>query len=259
MTEPRTTDCDEGTAARTPDVVRGDAVMASVILLLAGFLTAAGSRLALGWQESQSRREATSYEDLLGIAATLAGVIVLSWWIVSILGAVTAAVLERSGRTRAAATAGKLSPAFMRRLALAALGIQLVTAPLATASVQSGLPGTVGTVGTDHVAAAVWNERSDGDTAGVDPRWKPQGPAPLPGPLTARQLRADAPAEESSTVTVRAGDTLWGLTAASLGPFASDVEIAMAWPRLYESNKAVIGDDPHLLHPGQILRIPPRS
>ena len=256
MIEPRTMDCDEGTAARTPDMVRGDAAMAAVILLLAGFLTAAGSRLAQGWQESLSRREATSYEDLLGIAATLAGVLVLSWWIVSILGAITAAVLERSGRTRAAATAGKLSPAFMRRLALAALGIQLVTAPLANASVQSGLPGTVG---TDHVAAAVWSERSDGDTAGVDPRWKPQGPASVPGPLTPRQLRADAPATESSTLTVRAGDTLWGLTAASLGPFASDVEIAMAWPRLYESNKAVIGDNPHLLHPGQILRIPPRS
>ncbi len=248
-------DCDDGTAAPTPDTVLGDAAMAAVILLLAAFLTAAGSRLAQGWQESLSRSEATSYEDLLGIAATLAGVLVLSWWVVSILGAITAAVLERSGRTRAAATAGQLSPAFMRRLALAALGIQLVTAPLANASVQSGLPGTVGTV---QVAAAAWSEQSDGDAAGIDPRWKPQGPAPVPGPLTARQLRADAPAATSSTVTVRAGDTLWGLAAASLGPFASDVEIAMAWPRLYESNKAVIGDNPHLLHPGQILRIPPR-
>ncbi len=250
-------DCDEGTADRMPHVVRGDAAMAAVTLLLACFLTAAGSRLAHGWQESLTRRQATSYEDLLGIAAALAGVGVLGWWIVSLLGAITAAVLERSGRTRAAAAAGKLSPAFMRRLALAALGIQLVTAPLANASVPSGLPGTVGTA---HAAAAAdWSERSDDGSAGIDPRWRPPAPASVPGPLTARQLRADAPAADSSTVTVLAGDTLWGLAAASLGPLATDVEIAMAWPRLYQSNKAVIGDNPDLLYPGQILRIPPGS
>ena len=28
------------------------------------------------------------------------------------------------------------------------------------------------------------------------------------------------------------------------------------WPRRYQANRAVIGESPHLLRPGQILRLP---
>ena len=45
--------------------------------------------------------------------------------------------------------------------------------------------------------------------------------------------------------------------AARLGPFASDVDIALDWPRLYQANRDIIGGNPHLLRPGQVLRLPP--
>ena len=58
-------------------------------------------------------------------------------------------------------------------------------------------------------------------------------------------------------MTVRPGDSLWSLSAARLGPFASDVDIALDWPRLYQAIRDVIGANPDLLRPGQILKIPP--
>jgi nucleoid-associated protein YgaU len=55
---------------------------------------------------------------------------------------------------------------------------------------------------------------------------------------------------------VLAGDTLWDIAAHQLGPTASDVDIALHWPRWYEANKAQIGENPHVLLPGQILKAP---
>jgi nucleoid-associated protein YgaU len=57
-------------------------------------------------------------------------------------------------------------------------------------------------------------------------------------------------------VVVRRGDTLWGIAARRLGPSASDARIAAEWPRWYAANRAVIGDDPDRLRPGQRLQAP---
>jgi nucleoid-associated protein YgaU len=57
-------------------------------------------------------------------------------------------------------------------------------------------------------------------------------------------------------VVVRSGDSLWTIAAGALGPEASDVEIALEWPRWFEANKAAIGANPDVLLPGQILRSP---
>jgi nucleoid-associated protein YgaU len=43
-----------------------------------------------------------------------------------------------------------------------------------------------------------------------------------------------------------------------LGPGASDVDIALEWPRWYEANKTLLGQNPDVLLPGQIL-VPPTS
>jgi nucleoid-associated protein YgaU len=55
---------------------------------------------------------------------------------------------------------------------------------------------------------------------------------------------------------VRAGDSLWALAAAELGPNATDPAVAARWPHWYAANLGVIGPDPDLIHPGQVLRIP---
>jgi len=71
-------------------------------------------------------------------------------------------------------------------------------------------------------------------------------------PAPRRGTSHDAPAE----VVVQRGDTLWSIAARHLGPDASDAEIARAWPAWFEVNRGVVGDDPDLLRPGQVLRAP---
>ncbi len=66
--------------------------------------------------------------------------------------------------------------------------------------------------------------------------------------LKARGARpSKRPRARARTYTVRAGDTLSGI-AAGLG--LSD------WRPLYEANKSVIGPDPNLIRPGQLLTVP---
>ena len=73
------------------------------------------------------------------------------------------------------------------------------------------------------------------------------------GLMSSPPRRHGAPPAE---LVVRAGDSLWTLASRQLGPGASAAEIAAAWPRLYAANRAVIGTDPDLIHPGQRL-VPP--
>lgn len=67
----------------------------------------------------------------------------------------------------------------------------------------------------------------------------------------------EATRHASDTVRVRRGDSLWGIAAAHLPPSATDRAIAAAWPRWYAANRAVIGSDPDLILPGQML-VPPQ-
>jgi nucleoid-associated protein YgaU len=77
------------------------------------------------------------------------------------------------------------------------------------------------------------------------------------GPLAASHARAQDTPGARREVTVRSGDSLWSIAAATLGPFASDADIAREWPRLYAGNRTTIGANPHFLRPGQVLVLPP--
>jgi len=66
----------------------------------------------------------------------------------------------------------------------------------------------------------------------------------------------DAPAAPR-TVVVQQGDTLWSITDDLLGPAPEDPALlASSWPLLHEANQGVIGEDPDLLVPGQVLTVP---
>jgi hypothetical protein len=129
-----------GMAAGTTAGIRADAAMAASILLLGSFLCITGANLVERWRLSAGRRQSPDVDDLLGAFAVVAGLSIVAWWVVSMLLAIAAAVLDRTGSKRAAAVAGKLSPVFMRRLAVAALSVQLLSAPLANAAVPPGGP-----------------------------------------------------------------------------------------------------------------------
>ncbi len=260
-----------------------DAGMAVAILALGTVLTGSGARLAQRLQTAAARHQSLSFEDHLGAAANAAGLIVVVWWALSFLIAVASALLERRGNRGAAAATGKFSPAFMRRLALAAVGLQLAAAPLAHAD---DAPGTA--TAAPAAVAAVWvpgggpnvppatgiglNDSAPpasqspapdaaGSTAGaeplgLDPRWTPAPQPAEPRDLAPAPRRPRPQAADMEQVTVRAGDSLWSICAAQLGPLASDVDIALAWPRLYDANRILIGSDPGLLLPGQVLQLP---
>lgn len=220
-------------------------------------------------------------QSAAGLAAGWAGLLVLAWWAAATVSALVSAVLLRCGRRRAAAAVGRFSPAFMRRLAAAALGIQLAAAPLPAlasptansvpastmaAPVSAGLVAWADTdVSGSEKADPGWQPSKAGaGTAGgkvsghgteaVDPSWKPSA-----GPVPASLLFPGTPQPDpapAATVTVRAGDTLWDLAAAQLGPGATDQEVARHWPAWHAANRGVIGADPHHLLPGQVLAVP---
>lgn len=91
-------------------------------------------------------------------------------------------------------------------------------------------------------------------------------PPPTPGWTPSRPVQRALPSsglvtgggasDRAADVVVHRGDTLWDIARRHLGPDATDAEVAHAWPAWYEANRTVIGDDPGLILPGQILRPP---
>lgn len=326
--------------AGTARALRADLVMAASILLLGLFLCLTGKGLLEQWQRSAARGQGADVDDLLGAVAVVAGLAIVAWWTFSMVLASAAALLERCGRLRAAERAGRFSPAFMRRLAVAALSLQLLSAPLAHADTPPAGPAWVPTqeaaieqvtthqvttpvvatpqvttdeLTTDEVAsqnAAIpvhWTptaseanatetrpsdipdtgrpnteppntesptteppdtelpttepptvtQKTEAPQPKVRPDWRPSAPVAEPGLMAAQPLRAaQDPPPPSGEVTVLAGDTLWDIASRQLGPNASDVDVALHWPRWYDANKAQIGENPHVLLPGQILKAP---
>jgi nucleoid-associated protein YgaU len=94
--------------------------------------------------------------------------------------------------------------------------------------------------------------------AAFHPGWQPAAPVMSPGMLAGPATRDSAQEVEPQVegVTVHAGESLWDIAARHLGPGASDLDIALHWPRWYEANRELIGRNPDVLLPGQILQPP---
>ncbi|MFC8502977.1 LysM peptidoglycan-binding domain-containing protein [Pedococcus sp. NPDC057267] len=87
------------------------------------------------------------------------------------------------------------------------------------------------------------------------PGWVPE--RPVVRPQASPDLVAGTPRRTSGAeVVVLRGDSLWSIVARHLGPGATDAEVAAQWPRWHAANRSVIGDDPDLLLPGQVLHPP---
>ncbi len=85
--------------------------------------------------------------------------------------------------------------------------------------------------------------------------WTPSRPVQRPIASPELVTSGTTPTDRIEVVVHR-GDTLWDLVAARLGPDVTDADIAQAWPRWHAVNRAVIGDDPDRLLPGQVLQVP---
>lgn len=246
-----------------------------LLVLAAGFAAAVGL-LVLGLAirpdpQTVFSGSVSSLQGLAGFAAAAAGLAVALWWTEGVVLAVAAAIFQRAGHAAAAAAAGALAPAFMKRLAAAVVGINLITgagAAQAADPLPPANPGhSVSLPQSPHNAAvhpqwgpttqmnglrAGTDDRGSGAEAPPSPHWQPNGQQPSTN-VFIRPGRSDATAQ---TVIVRAGDSLWTIAAGQLGPLATDAEIAAHWPRWYERNREIIGGNPHLIIPGQVLEAP---
>lgn len=212
-------------------------------------VTAAGPDL-------QRAVDAAGAEPLL-----LAGVAALAWaaWLWGALGLLLTALSALPGITGALARAlaRRVLPAGARRAAALALGVGLVTGgPALAACVPSpGAPPPT------LVAAA----ESSAAPAGPVPDW-PATPATPATPVPAADPPPpvpDWPAPAEGEHVVLRGECLWTVAAADLarrtGRTPTDGEVAAAVVRWWHANAAVIGPDPDVLLPGQVLRPPPAS
>jgi nucleoid-associated protein YgaU len=58
---------------------------------------------------------------------------------------------------------------------------------------------------------------------------------------------------------VERGDCLWRIASRLLsaaGRSTRGIDVSRLWRAIYEANRDVIGDDPNLIHPGQVLVLP---
>ncbi|MBP3044602.1 LysM peptidoglycan-binding domain-containing protein [Arthrobacter jiangjiafuii] len=226
----------------------------AAILLLAGLATQPDPATVL-------RGPVSSLEGLAGFAASAAGLALAAWWALGLLLAVLSAGLQKAGHAAAAAAAGALAPAFMKRLATAALGLNLLAGVAAPANAAAPpTPASQQSLSQPSGSQLLPLMQDGSGEAGkaadapASPHWKPRQP-PTGANMLIRPGREEAPPAGAQAI-VRPGDTLWSLAAEQLGPHATDARIADHWPRWYELNRAVIGDRPDLIFPGQVLDVP---
>lgn len=125
---------------------------------------------------------------------------------------------------------------------------------------QLDLPGHTGTGPIDQLDLDLPGHR-DGDTG--QPTAGGRGAAgrpaadPIMRPVRDHVHTGHHPDHQVQTYTVKRGDCLWNIAKAHLPAGASEATIDAEWHRWYAANRQVVGDNPDLIHPGQILHAPP--
>lgn len=261
-----------------------DTVQAGLILVCGMVTAGAGYALA----SPAASAHPWGLEHSLGVGLSVLGVVTVGLWVLTLGVALVTELLRQRSPSAAVPFLDRCTPALMRRLAAALLGVNLLAAPAvghaasdpgagtAVPGLSAAQPwtGTSEPVATDDVAAAcrlptrapaltaVRLPRSESvstapaaesSEAAESPAWKP-APIPSDGGLLIR-AEGRTPVGGSETV-VAPGDSLWSIAARRLGPLATAADIAEAWPAWYEANRSVIGEDPSFLLPGQVLRAP---
>jgi nucleoid-associated protein YgaU len=197
--------------------------------------------------------DAAATAPVVAVAALVAWALV-AWLLLT--AALTAGTCLR-GRLGTGCTAvlRRTAPAAVRRAVAVALGVGVAlgaaapagaAAPPRPAAASSPAPAS----SPGPAQALDWPAPAP-DTQALD--WPV---APVPGTAAAGPDRP-APTGVGASVVVRRGDSLWRLAADRLPADATDADVAAAWPAWWSANRAVLGDDPDLLHPGQRLVVPP--
>lgn len=217
----------------------------------------------------------TAAEVVTAVAAGVAALL-LAWLGMGVALALVASLPGRVGHWAGGAARG-LTPAVVRRAVGLVLGATVAAGVAPGASVAAApsssllvlerpdpamvpLPDPGWASPPSGVQAAALEGMGGGADDGMppDPGWVPEPPLVRPQPdLTALSpARPAVPGSDRVEVVVRRGDTLWSIAARHLGGDPSDAEVAAAWPAWHAANRDVVGEDPDLLLPGQVLRAP---
>ncbi len=141
--------------------------------------------------------------------------------------------------------------------------VPTATAPIDTAPVDIDWPATTAatdgtSIAPQSVAAAPVPTAGTAEELPAD-----RAPAGPPGATadsgTPRTVPPAATAAGQRVVIVRPGDSLWAIAQRALPLSATDESIDAAWRSWYLTNTAVIGDNPDLISPGQVLLAPQES
>lgn len=241
----------------------------AVTLGVTGSAVSAGAAVALALTAVRSWQQLPAgipirLDDGLHLLATTIAACVCGWLaMLLVLGAWASSTAPTRSRTWPTPVVGRVAAVL---LALAA-GSPAATAAetpqdriVIAAAAGHSPEADVGIAGSAHppepaasTAGAEQPREQSVDQAPV-PGWRPAHPPPTP--VAAAVELVSRGAETADTVVVVAGDTLWDIAARHLGSAASIERIAAEWPRWHQANLEVIGDNPDLILPGQIL-VPP--
>ncbi|MFW5463063.1 LysM peptidoglycan-binding domain-containing protein [Knoellia sp. CPCC 206453] len=240
--------------------------------------------LAMAWVTARANVTApgpASADELLALTAATLALSIAAWLVLGTVLEVLAHVPGRVGRA-AQVWADRLTPALARRVAAFILGVGVGVAGGPSQAVANPRPSTTAASVADpgfvpspsaadvsvpdpgFAPAPLSPGFSPTPTVPATPEFTPEPAAPGFTPTAPRvRPQADpgllgsrlAPSTDREVVVHR-GDTLWSIAARHLGPQASDAEIAREWPRWFDLNRGLIGEDPDLILPGQILRVP---
>ena len=218
--------------------------------VLATLLLVRVSRAALGAASQAGADEVAILSTVL-----LWGGLALTWLVLLDLTRAAVAAARPSGRRP---VAGRPPPGAPRVVAvLIGVGSTAATAAPAAASSISSTTVAGASLPVTPLPASY---RAPAEAAlepvrsAPDPRWPATPSRESTGDITLLGLRPGP--GEPGEVVVRRGECLWDIVARSLGPQASGAQIAAEWPRWYAANRARIGADPDLIHPGLRLRVP---
>lgn len=193
-----------------------------------------------------------------GAATQLAGAALwaTALWLGAGLLAVLAAQLPGAAGTCSDRLARAVLPPALYRVAAGAAGLGMLLAPVAAGARQAP-PAT--SIATAPLPSPTWP--TGGAVPAPELPTSPPLPARAPVPATPSHTAPppQPPAATSLRVVVRPGDSLWSIAARHLGPGASAQRIAAEWPRWFAANHRLIGSDPSLIKPGQVLHAPVRD
>jgi hypothetical protein len=263
-----------GTSARTS---AGTAArfQARATLLLAPVLAAAAPSPSTSWATLTGLTGSVT-DPLAPLVATLAlAAWACSGWLLLVAVTTWGSRLPGAVGRLSRRTSARLAPTSVRALVRVALGATVVASvvgapgafadpphPAARSYDWPALPVASGPAATfDWPSAAPTPARARptaGPTHVTAPRStiRPDTAAGPHVPRPALPTPAERPVAGPDALVVQPGDSLWAIAARHLGPTASEAQVAQAWPQWWHANRAVVGDDPNLIHPGSHLAPP---